>query len=300
MGSLILKKVVPGSEASIEAFLAGLFKKASPEQLRAIVRKAPTVLTRSISEKQAVAVVARLNQLGAAAEFRSEMPSPAPGIPDVAPAASASDTVGTSQPVASGGAETAQPAAPVSPAAATHDCSQCGRAYPEDELLFYEDMWVCAACKPDFVQRLKEGQRVEGQLIYAGFWIRGGAKIVDWIIILTIGFVVTFLMNLMGGITGGANPTVFILITNLLKILLAALYSTWFIGRYAATPGKMACGLKVVMPDGANVSYARALGRHFAEWISSMILGIGYLMAAFDSEKRALHDRICGTRVVKK
>ena len=41
----------------------------------------------------------------------------------------------------------------------------------------------------------------------------------------------------------------------------------------------------------------RAIGRHFSEWLSS-ILFIGYIMAAFDEEKRALHDRICGTRVV--
>jgi uncharacterized RDD family membrane protein YckC len=33
-------------------------------------------------------------------------------------------------------------------------------------------------------------------------------------------------------------------------------------------------------------------------WISAFILMIGYIMAAFDSEKRALHDRICETRVI--
>ena len=30
-----------------------------------------------------------------------------------------------------------------------------------------------------------------------------------------------------------------------------------------------------------------------------MILMIGYIMAGFDSEKRALHDMICDTRVIK-
>ena len=29
-----------------------------------------------------------------------------------------------------------------------------------------------------------------------------------------------------------------------------------------------------------------------------MILWIGFIIAGFDSEKRALHDHICGTRVV--
>jgi uncharacterized RDD family membrane protein YckC len=65
------------------------------------------------------------------------------------------------------------------------------------------------------------------------------------------------------------------------------------IGRYAATLGKMACGLRVVMSDGGKVTYGRSLGRHFAKLLSGF-------MAGFDDEKRALHDRICDTRVIKK
>jgi uncharacterized RDD family membrane protein YckC len=40
------------------------------------------------------------------------------------------------------------------------------------------------------------------------------------------------------------------------------------------------------------------LGRHFAKILSGIILYIGYLMAFWDDEKRALHDRICSTRVI--
>jgi uncharacterized RDD family membrane protein YckC len=48
------------------------------------------------------------------------------------------------------------------------------------------------------------------------------------------------------------------------------------------------------------MSYLRAFGRHFAKYLSAMILGIGYFMAAFDDQRRTLHDRICETRVVRK
>jgi uncharacterized RDD family membrane protein YckC len=61
----------------------------------------------------------------------------------------------------------------------------------------------------------------------------------------------------------------------------------------------MACKLKVVMAEGDRVSYARAIGRHFAKYISGLILCIGYIMIGFDEQKRALHDRICDTRVIK-
>jgi uncharacterized RDD family membrane protein YckC len=33
--------------------------------------------------------------------------------------------------------------------------------------------------------------------------------------------------------------------------------------------------------------------------VSAMILMIGYIMAGFDSQKRALHDMICDTRVIR-
>ena len=79
-----------------------------------------------------------------------------------------------------------------------------------------------------------------------------------------------------------------------------AIYESWCVGKFAATPGKMACKLKVVLPDGGQVSYPRAIGRHFAKYISGMILLIGYIMAAFDKQKRSLHDRICDTRVIQK
>ena len=86
----------------------------------------------------------------------------------------------------------------------------------------------------------------------------------------------------------------------ILQLAVSAGYETWFVGRFQATPGKMALGLKVVRPNGDRVSYARALGRYFAEILSGLTLAIGYIIAAFDEEKRTLHDRICDTRVVRK
>jgi uncharacterized RDD family membrane protein YckC len=78
-----------------------------------------------------------------------------------------------------------------------------------------------------------------------------------------------------------------------------AIYSILFIGKYGATPGKMLCRIKVVTAEGQRVTYGRATGRYFAE-IISMFCNIGYIIAAFDSQKRALHDHIAGTRVIYK
>jgi uncharacterized RDD family membrane protein YckC len=85
----------------------------------------------------------------------------------------------------------------------------------------------------------------------------------------------------------------------LVSTLFSLAYSAGFVGGLGATPGMMALGLKVVRPDGSPISYGRAVGRYFAAMLSAIILGIGYLMVAFDAEKRALHDMICDTRVIK-
>jgi uncharacterized RDD family membrane protein YckC len=186
-------------------------------------------------------------------------------------------------------------------------CSQCGRSFPHDQVLTYEGRVICAACKPMFVQKLKEGVSLPTSLIYAGFWIRFVAKIIDWILMGIAQWVIMIPFGMMmstNDLTSGQGPSagfyVMIGVQQLIGILIPAAYNTFFIGRFGATLGKMACQLRVVMPDGGQVSYLRALGRNFAEVISAIILLIGYIMAGFDDEKRALHDRICSTRVVRK
>jgi uncharacterized RDD family membrane protein YckC len=78
-----------------------------------------------------------------------------------------------------------------------------------------------------------------------------------------------------------------------------ACYEGFFVNRLGATPGKMIFSMKVVRPDGRPLSLGRAFGRYFAKLVSTLTFCIGYLMVAFDQEKRGLHDMICDTRVVK-
>lgn len=192
-----------------------------------------------------------------------------------------------------------------SSSAAQAACAECGRAFPVQEMVRYGQRTVCAACKPAFFQKVKEGASIPGAMVYAGFWTRFGAKFIDWIILYVVNMAVTFAAgsSMTPNMQAGQNPAAVagpMLALFALQMAIQATYSTFFVGKFRATPGKMALGILIVSPDGGQVSYARALGRHFAEFLSSIILLIGYLMAAFDEEKRALHDRICSTRVVTK
>lgn len=191
--------------------------------------------------------------------------------------------------------------------AGTTVCAECGRSFPTSETVEFQGHSVCAECKPQFVQRVREGVLTSGMMRYGGFWIRFAARVVDGLILAAVN---TLLMVPFGGLLAfnqpfepGQEPTPELMFATclipLLQFVIGVGYEVGFVGAKAATPGKMICGLKVVTADGGRVSYARALGRQLSTLLSSMTLMIGYIIAAFDEQKRALHDHICSTRVIR-
>jgi len=150
---------------------------------------------------------------------------------------------------------------------------------------------------------------------YAGFWRRLGALIVDSIIIgIAIGIVGTLLQAIgipffatqsfeaTGGDAGlGASAEVELNpVASIISIVLIWLYyALQESGPRGATLGKRVIGIRVVDTAGNRVSFARATGRHFAKYLSALILAIGYIMAAFTAKKQALHDMIAGCLVIK-
>jgi len=70
-------------------------------------------------------------------------------------------------------------------------------------------------------------------------------------------------------------------------------------GTWGRTAGKALAGARVVGVAGEPVGYAQALVRQLAWWLSVLTLGVGFLMVAARADKRALHDFVAGTRVVR-
>ena len=189
-------------------------------------------------------------------------------------------------------------------------CAECGRPTPVDELARFGDTMVCPACKNLYAHKLREGvtpQPAAGRYQYAGFWIRVLAAIIDSIIVGVVNSIIQFTalrpMLAIGDIA--PDPASLMAaagamgILGLVGLVVACAYESIFVAQMGATPGKMALGMKVVRPDGSRVDLGRAIGRYFAKMLSALILFIGYLMVAFDAEKRGLHDMICDTRVVR-
>jgi uncharacterized RDD family membrane protein YckC len=194
----------------------------------------------------------------------------------------------------------------MSPASAeTRFCSECGQPRPVGEMARFGDRLICPVCKDSYAQKLREGVAPATAMVYAGFWIRFLAVLIDGIILFVVDSILNFAVLGTSAIRFGGNPADIgaamsgIAVIWLLSVAIQCAYETFFIGKMGATPGKMALGLKVVRADGTPVDYARAAGRYFAKILSTIILFIGYIMAGFDAQKRALHDMICDTRVIK-
>jgi uncharacterized RDD family membrane protein YckC len=184
-------------------------------------------------------------------------------------------------------------------------CSECGRPYSQEDLARFGNVAVCAECKPNYVQRMREGLAAPTTGVqYGGFWRRFAAVLVDGILISIFALPIKMALAVFG-VNSAFGPdraglvAAFFGLSALINSGLFLLYYTYFLSQKGATLGKMLLGLKVVTSAGGPISVGRAIGRYFAQNLSFLILGIGYLMAAFDDQKRALHDYICDTRVIR-
>ena len=83
-------------------------------------------------------------------------------------------------------------------------------------------------------------------LRYVGFWIRVGASVVDWLILIPL-TIATFFVT---------DPKIYLLIA-----IVSVLYKPVFEGLFSASPAKMLLGLKVVNKELGNIGFVSAFIR---------------------------------------
>ena len=85
-----------------------------------------------------------------------------------------------------------------------------------------------------------------------------------------------------------------------LELFLDWLYAVLFVTSPArATLGMMVMDLQLTGLAGERVSFARATGRYFAQFLSLATAGIGYFMQPFTPRRQTLHDMLSSTVVVR-
>ena len=193
-------------------------------------------------------------------------------------------------------------------------CSQCGRMFASSNLVQIAGNWVCGDCKPAFLSRVMAGGAGAGPFNwhYGGFWMRFGARMIDGIVLTapTLILAAVLIPNLIRAGSQPPNPAFAgFFLTFFVFIFLAAIaYEVLMLKNWGATLGKMACGLKVVRPDGRGLGWGVSFGRFFMwnivtsgiPYLNFILMLVSGIMAGVDEEKRALHDRVCDTRVIYK
>jgi len=129
--------------------------------------------------------------------------------------------------------------------------------------------------------------------------LRCGALLIDYTLVVALVAFSTLLARLFGegerdssdlALTFGYVAAVAVAALNFLALPV-------FTGR---TLGKWATGLRVELAGGEPLSFSRAVLRHTVGYLLSLLtLGLGFLVAAFSRDGRALHDLLAGTIVVR-
>jgi uncharacterized RDD family membrane protein YckC len=116
----------------------------------------------------------------------------------------------------------------------------------------------------------------------AGFWIRLGALALDIVLFVVV-------MAVLGARHGQMRFFAF------LWLVYCVVLWAW----KGTTIGGIVMGIKVVRLDGRPLDFPLALIRGLASILSVAALGLGFIWVGIDPEKRAWHDRIAGTVMLK-
>lgn len=150
------------------------------------------------------------------------------------------------------------------------------------------------------------------QIHFAGFWIRFCAMWVDHLVVALMAWLVVFLMlgtaywgsALMGHASlsfDSVSSVALQVAVTLASMIVSCAYYVFGTAKYGTTLGKKVFRIYVVdYQTRAQVTLGQSLVRYLGYIVSYLTLWIGYVIAAFHPEKRALHDLIAGTMCIRK
>lgn len=161
--------------------------------------------------------------------------------------------------------------------------------------------------------------------VYVGFWRRFAATLIDWVLFFVLYLVLAafFLSQIDSGawdvfldidpVTGrplaptgeilGATGAVFGALFGIAALLWLAhiLYHVVLWSWRGGTLGQLALGIQVRREsDGRRIGLGTAVLRYVGYVISTWLLYIGLIWAAFDRRKQGWHDKIAGTLVIRR
>jgi uncharacterized RDD family membrane protein YckC len=131
---------------------------------------------------------------------------------------------------------------------------------------------------------------------YAGFWLRLAAYLIDLILLFVVEAVLAAAVIVMDP----GDLRAFLNITPVAYALSWAYFALFESSPLQGTVGKHAVGIYVSDIHGDPISFGRASARFWLKPLSSLVLMVGWIMAAFTPRKQALHDILARTLVLRK
>lgn len=133
-------------------------------------------------------------------------------------------------------------------------------------------------------------------IAYAGFWRRAAAYLIDAVILGTVEIVLGAAVIL--GAPGDWREA-----SNVAPVSAAIAWA--YFALLESSPargsiGKIALGLFVSDMHGDPITFWRASFRYWMKVVSLLLLGVGWVLAAFTPRKQALHDMLAGTLVLRR
>lgn len=240
-------------------------------------------------------------------------------------------------------------ASPVEPPAteSSSACAQCGRSpLGAHDSVQLGNLLLCRNCDADLARHYSQAAPLQPEydldghpgttrqpsegvfpgsvtMPFASILSRAAAKLIDNLletVVLMIIIALTTDLAAIGDALRSVSDSPEQLIIALRPFLLTSLvfkvlYDAILVGKFGATLGKMALGIKVVASNGSHAGYNHAIIRAVAPAIiqlpgimmpSSIIANVAqflflfaYLIAVFDIQKRTLFDHMANTRVVR-
>lgn len=134
--------------------------------------------------------------------------------------------------------------------------------------------------------------------VYAGFWIRFGALLIDLVIMGIVLYVP--LSFIYGEEYWVEDKFIYGFWDVILGYVLPFIATIWCWLRFLGTPGKMATNLEIVdAQTGEKMSTGQAILRYFAYILSALPLCIGFIWVGIDKRNRGWHDMLSGTVVLR-
>ena len=197
-------------------------------------------------------------------------------------------------------------------------CPKCGK---ETDALGKFCQWCGTDIVSNPVTPIATPEEEEGPEVgvYAGLGRRIVAFIVDKILILLLDVVAVAVLGLFRGLqnlyffavqqapvesltTEGTSAALFGSIVAAYGIVIIVIPWLYFAGfessRSQATPGKLLMRIIVTDLEGNKPTFARVTLRHFAKFISTLIILLGFLMIGLTKKRQGLHDKIAGCLVL--